>query len=72
MQTHISELIERGNFPIVGMIMGHEKIRWSWSDIINQRHNFCSEMEMMCARSEPIYMKVDTYICIVTLDLLVI
>lgn len=60
-QIHIAELIESGHLPIVGVIMGTEKVRWSWEDIINKRHGFFLELEMTVARKEPIFMKVHIY-----------
>ncbi|XP_076434966.1 uncharacterized protein LOC143274879 isoform X2 [Babylonia areolata] len=56
-QAHMADLIETAYFPIVGVIMGHEKVRWSWDSIVNKRHGFWLELEMTCARKEPIYMK---------------
>ncbi|KAK7483727.1 hypothetical protein BaRGS_00025048 [Batillaria attramentaria] len=56
-QAHVAELVENGYFPIIGVVMGLEKVRWSWEDVINKRHGFWLELEMTCSRKEPIYMK---------------
>jgi hypothetical protein len=57
-QAHVGEMIESATFPIVGVIMGLEHVRWSWRDIVNKRHGFWLELEMTAERHEPIYMKV--------------
>ena len=59
----MAEMIETAYFPVVGVIMGLEKVHWSWESIINKRHGFWLELEMTCARKEPIYMKVFVCVC---------
>ncbi|PVD32773.1 hypothetical protein C0Q70_08219 [Pomacea canaliculata] len=56
-QAHVAEMIDLASFPVYGIVMGNDKIRWSWVDIINKRQGFWEELEMVCARKEPIVLK---------------
>lgn len=62
-QAHVAEMIDLASFPVYGIVMGNDKIRWSWVDIINKRQGFWEELEMVCARKEPIVLKVKCCDC---------
>ncbi|XP_050409076.2 uncharacterized protein LOC126824019 [Patella vulgata] len=55
--SHVSELIQRKTYPVLGVYMGDEEIRWPWEDILNKRRGFWTEFEMVVSRKEPVYMK---------------
>ncbi|ESO97729.1 hypothetical protein LOTGIDRAFT_152822 [Lottia gigantea] len=55
--SHVCELIERKTYPVMGVYMGDEEIRWPWEDILNKRKGFWTEFEMVASRKEPAYLK---------------
>ncbi|XP_048252459.1 uncharacterized protein LOC124151887 [Haliotis rufescens] len=55
--NHLCDLIELSLYPVMGVYMGLDGIRWTWEDILNSRQGFLTEFEMVCTRREPIYFK---------------
>ncbi|XP_041348903.1 uncharacterized protein LOC121368301 [Gigantopelta aegis] len=55
--SHVVDLIKENAYPVLGVYMGEDHIRWTWEDILNKQQPFSNEFEMVCSRSEPIYFK---------------
>ena len=52
------DLFRTGNYPIFGVFMGKEELRWPLNDIAEHRKAFASQFEQYCAEKKPLYLKV--------------
>ncbi|KAJ8312010.1 hypothetical protein KUTeg_009383 [Tegillarca granosa] len=57
--NHVQTLIKGNNsIPVVGVFFGDSQTRWSWEDIVYKKMGFIGEFATICARKEPIFMKI--------------
>ena len=48
----------RGEFPLLGLYIGHNEIRWTIEEILDSRQAFAAEFERHILMREPCYCKV--------------